>query len=576
MRELMIGNYAIARGFVEAGVELASAYPGTPSSEILPGIVEFARRENAKIDCEWSVNERIAFEVALGAALSGRKAVCMMKQVGLNVAFPSFFEAISKEIKGGLVVVSCDDPGPQSSQTEQDTRMVSSLINVPVFDPSSPSEAADVAYYALLLSQKTKRPIVIRPTHRVSHSREAIRMYRPGKRKVRLKEGILNGAKTNRLGIVASGMSYSIAMDVIQELGIKKLIPVYKVLMIHPLDQKVIEFRDRVERVLVLEETDATLEAKLIKEGKVYGRLNGTLPQAGELSYDIIREAIIRMCDLAGMEVDFKKSSELKDLMREIEIPPKPPRLCSGCPHRASFYAMKKAFPDALFPGDIGCYTLGIPLGAVDVFVDMGGSVNLAAGFYDVLNKDGKDTPIVASCGDSTFFHACLPAIYDAQKKKKRFILIIMDNGTTAMTGMQPTPQVGITALGEKTRAISIEATLLSLGIKNVKVVDPYQVPLLIETIRDCYERLRKGEGPCVIISRRECLLLTKRKWERKIDLEEYCTGCKRCLREFDCPSLEFDEVNKKIRINKDLCTGCGVCLFVCPQTKKRGEFLEF
>lgn len=574
MRELMIGNYAIARGLVEAGVELAAAYPGTPSSEILPGIIGFAKREKLDIHCEWSVNERVAFEVALGASMHGKKAACMMKQVGLNVAFPPFFESIGKEIKGGLVIVSCDDPGPQSSQTEQDTRMLCSLLEIPVFDPSSPHEAADTAYHALLLSRKIKKPVVIRPTHRVSHSREAVKLYELGRRRVRLSEGLINKGTTTRLGIVASGMSYCVVMDVLQEIGLKKDIPVYKLLKIHPLDPKVFEFKDRMDKILVFEETDAVIEARLSHKGKVYGRLNGLLPKAGELTYDVIRNALISMCQLSGMKPKFQKESELEEVIKKVTIVSRPPKLCSGCPHRASFYAMKRAYPEAIFPGDIGCYTLGIPLGAVDVFVDMGGSVNLASGFYDALTKDNTEIPILASVGDSTFFHACLPAIYDAVKKKKKFILIIMDNGTTAMTGMQPTPQTGITAKGEKTKPISIEATLSALGVKNVKVVDPYDIPLLIEMIRESYSALKNGEGPYVIISRRECVLLKKTEKKGEIDLEKFCTGCKRCVKYFDCPSIEFEEEKKKIRINWDLCVRCGTCLFVCPEIAKRKKSL--
>ncbi len=575
MRELMIGNYAIARGLVEAKVEIAAAYPGTPSSEILPGIIEFAKRENLDVHCEWSVNEKVAFEAAFGAALYGKKAACMMKQVGLNVAFPSFFESLEREIRGGLLLVSCDDPGPLSSQTEQDTRMVCSLLGVTVLDPSSPSEAADCAYYGLLLSKKLGKPVVLRPTHRVSHSREAVRLYHLGKRKVRLKEGLVGKGSFKGFGIVASGTSYSVVMDVLSELGLKRDIPVFKVIKVHPLNDKVFQFRDSLERVIVFEETDAVIEARLNLKGKVYGRLNGILPDAGELSYDIIRKAVIEMCHLSGLKVKYEEEREVDEVLGKIHLPLRPPKLCSGCPHRATFYAMKRACPDAIFPGDIGCYTLGISLGAVDVFVDMGGSVNLASGFDSVFKKEGRDIPILASVGDSTFFHACLPEIYDAARKKRKFVLVIMDNNITAMTGMQPTPQTGLTADGKRTNSISLEATLSALGVKNVKVVDPYEIPTLVETIKNSLSNFEAEDGPFVIIARRECLLHKKKKWERDIELDEICTGCKRCLKDFDCPSMEFDEDKKRIRINRDLCVGCGCCLFVCPQFSKTKKKVE-
>ena len=594
----MIGNYAIARGFVEAGIDLAAAYPGTPSSEILPGIVEFKKREDLKIHTEWSTNERCALEVAFGAALNGKKAVCLMKQVGLNVAFPGLLKGRKKTVKGAFVIVSCDDPGPQSSQTEQDTRLLAVFFGIPVFDPASPTEAADIAYHAVQYSAEHKVPVIVRSTHRVSHAREPVPLYPIGKRKVTLKEGIQNqslvvsdqpsadslssgshcepagrgalslrasfplslrgaerrgnltqgiatasprddnkggapnASRLTALGVVASGMSCSIAMDVLSELGLADTIPVYKVLQLsapiidnradstqrsasnseypassiqHPAVDSPLSalssplnsfdalrsFIDTVDKILVLEETDMVIEALIGDAKKIFGRRNGYVPGAGELTYDVIRDVITRVTNETGMgKVQFVPDRAIEETLKGVHVQPRPPRLCAGCPHRASFYAMRYAFPEAVFPGDIGCYTLGIAQGAVDTCLDMGAGVNIASGFHDTYVQDGALIPIIASTGDSTFFHSCLAPLYDAVKKQKRFVLVIMDNGTTAMTGMQPTPQTGITADGSHTHAMKIEDVVRGLGVEFLRILDPYDIPLMISTIHEAYDYL--------------------------------------------------------------------------------------
>jgi indolepyruvate ferredoxin oxidoreductase alpha subunit len=573
MREVMIGNFAIARGLVEAGLELAAAYPGTPSSEILPGIVEFNRREKGNIHAEWSTNERCAMEVAFGAALSGRKAACMMKQVGLNVAFPPLLRGRGKRLEGALVIVCCDDPGPQSSQTEQDTRLLCALFDIPVFDPASPKEAGDVAYYALEYSFKRKTPVIIRSTHRVSHAREAIELYTPGARKVKLDEGLkLKGGK--KLGIVTAGMSYSITMDVISKLGMSDQISLYKVVQAFPLKERFKTFVESVDHVLVVEETDSTLEMLIGNGNKVFGRANGYVPGAGELTYDVVRGIIERITEEIGIgKQAFAPDLHIEEALQGVAVLPRPPKLCAGCSHRASFHAMSYAYPEAIFPGDIGCYTLGIAQGAVDTCIDMGGAVGLAAGFYDTFSQDNNVMPILASVGDSTFFHACLPPLYDAVEKQKKFTLVILDNSTTAMTGMQPTPQSGITANGTPVTPLKIEEVVRGFGVKFLRILDPYDVPIMLSTLKDAQEYLKKkNSGPAVIIARRECLLSAKGKGQQflePIDLEEDCTGCKTCVTRFGCPALLFDEEKKKVKIDDALCIKCGICLYVCPRHEK-------
>ena len=570
--EVMIGNHAIARGLVEAGLDLGAAYPGTPSSEILPGIVKFNKREKRGAHAEWSTNERCAFEVAFGAASAGKRAACMMKQVGLNVAFPALLRGRSKSIKGAFVIVSCDDPGPQSSQTEQDTRLLASLFGIPVFDPASPGEAADAAYHALNYSSEHKTPVILRSTHRVSHAREAVPLYPPGQRSVNLREGVQSGTG-RKLGIVASGMSSSLAFDVLSRLGVEEDVSLYKVMQVVPTDPGLLDFTRTCQKVLVIEETDAVLEALIGGGARVLGRMNGYVPSEGELTYDAVRSIIERALHDTGIwhegRQGFVPDNSVGEALRHVPFSSRPPRLCAGCSHRASFYAMKQAFPDAVFPGDIGCYTLGIAMGSVDTCLDMGSGVTFASGFYDTLSQDGKPIPIIASIGDSTFFHACLTSLYDAVLKRKRFILVLLDNSTTAMTGMQPTPQSGIAADGTAVHAIRIEDIITSFGIGFLKIIDPYEVPLLIDTVREAQAYLEKGAlTPAVIIARRECVLLSKEKKAEIFDPEAFerdCTGCGTCLDLFDCPGLIFDDEMGRIKIDDGVCSRCGTCLYVCP-----------
>jgi indolepyruvate ferredoxin oxidoreductase, alpha subunit len=582
--EVMIGNFGIARGLVEAGLELAAAYPGTPSSEIIPGIIEFNKREKGSIHAEWSTNERCAFEVAFGAAMAGKKAACMMKQVGLNVAFPSLLSARGRAIEGAFVIVSCDDPGPQSSQTEQDTRLLAALFGIPVFDPASPAEAADIAYFAMQFSHKNKVPVIVRSTHRVSHAREAIPLYSPGARKPLIMSGVYAGPQKGkrkprkggpeRLGIIASGMSYSIAMDVAKEMSLDPPPPVFKATRVFPLESGVAAFVKNHERVLVLEETDNVLEALIDSGDKVCGRTNGYVPGAGELTYDVVRgviERIVTEMGIAGPR--FSPDGAIEEALKNLPSTGRPPKLCAGCPHRATFYAMRYAFPKAIFPGDIGCYTLGISMEAVDTCIDMGGAVTMASGFYDAFHQDGALLPIVASVGDSTFFHACLEPLYDAVQKRKKFILVIMDNSTTAMTGMQPTPQSGLNAHGAPAGSLRIEDVLTGFGVGFVEILDPYDIPLTVKTLKNAYAYLNeKGDGPAVVIARRECVLHVKPQGNDAFEfahIEENCTGCGHCVDRFGCPAMVFDETTKKVKVDKGLCVRCGICLLACPPRRK-------
>ena len=571
--EVMIGNQAIALGLVEAGIDLASAYPGTPSSEILPAVIDFKRRTGRNIHIEWSVNERVAMEVALGAAMAGKKAVCMMKQVGLNVAFPPFIKSRETPLKGGLLIVSCDDPGPQSSQTEQDSRLIGTLFGVPVFDASSPGDARNLAAWALAYSVERHTPVILRSTHRVSHAREAVSLDTPtpvGS----LDEG-LKLSNGNSLGIVTSGMSYNVVTDVLDELGLEKAISLFKVARIFPPPADLFAFVRSMERVLVVEETDEVLEALIGDGSTIFGRATGYVPREGELTYDVIREIVQKVAEKAGVGTRFfSPDTAIEEAVSTVSFPPRPPKLCAGCPHRPSFYAMRQAFPKAIFSGDIGCYTLGTSQGAVDTCVDMGGSVGLAAGFYEAFHQDGPLVPIIASIGDSTFFHAALPLLYDSVRKGKQYILVIMDNGTTAMTGMQPTPQSGDRAEGASDYAIPIEKAASGFGVEFLRVLDPYDIPGMIKTVKEAGADLRqRGKGPAVILARHPCVLYAKTKKNTSTeppDLAADCNGCKRCVELYGCPAFLFDESERRIKLDDALCINCGTCLFVCPQKKAR------
>ena len=574
--EVMIGNQAIALGLVEAGVQVAAAYPGTPSSEILPAVVDFKRRYAKDIHIEWSVNERIAMEVAFGAAMAGGKAACMMKQVGLNVAFTPFIKGRDVGIKGGLVIVSCDDPGPQSSQTEQDSRLIAMLFGFPVFDASSPEDARLLAAYALAYSVRTRRPVVLRSTHRVSHAREAIRLSTQPEGGV-IDEGVkVSGGK--RLGVLSSGMGYNVAMDVLGELGLEKSISLYKAAQIFPCRPDMLRFAESMENLLILEETDEVLEALVAGRTKVLGRSTGHVPRQGELTYDVVRAIVQSVAGETGLKARsrFSADASIEAAVSRVPFSPRPPKLCAGCPHRASFYAMRQAFPKAVFPGDIGCYTLGTAQGAVDTCVDMGGSISLASGFFETFHQDGQDVPILASIGDSTFFHAALPLVYDAARTGRRFIAVILDNGTTAMTGMQPTPGSGVRAEGKSEYPVSIEEAVRGLGVGYVRTIDPYDIPLMIKTLKEAQQYMvSTGRGPAAVVARHPCLLFSKtgrQAYSDDLDLGATCNGCKRCVNLFDCPGLIFDEEAKKVRRDEGLCVNCAVCLFVCPQKKKNGR----
>ncbi len=593
VNRLLMGNEAIAWGLVEAGCTLAASYPGTPASEILPAVAALAQEMGVRLHAEWSVNEKVALEVALGHALTGQRAAVAMKQVGLNVAADPLLRAAYLGVIGGLLVIVADDPGPHSSQTEQDSRFLAMLAKLPVLDPANPRQAKELVAPAYELSERYELPVLLRPTTRICHARQGIS---PGRRQhlartpafrkdpprwcatpqflvglhralnaklaalaadpawqPRVRPG--DGSRP-RTAIIAAGVAWSHTCDCLQVLGLLDSLDVYQVTMPFPLSQAFIEqINTNYDHILVLEETYPVIELQLANP-QIQGRRRGLVPDAGELTPDVILGVLRQFLHLPAAAPVAAGSGGSR------------PTLCPGCGHRAAFYAITQTFPDGIFPGDIGCYTLGLNLGAVDTVHCMGAGISQAAGFYQAFRLHGPDIPpIVATVGDSTFFHAGLPALLNAVVQEARFILVILDNATTAMTGLQPTPASGRTVWGGPAPAVQLEDLARTLGARFVEVCDPYDIPRLQEILRQARQHtLDPQGGPAVVIARRPCMLSQgRRPVTRRVTVTEACIACHHCLEQFECPALLAEPETGQVRVDAVTCVGCGVCLHVCP-----------
>lgn len=603
-KAVLLGNEAIARAVVEAGCEVACAYPGTPSSEILPAIAKFADSLGTKTVVEWGTNEKVAFEVAMAASFTGKRSCVAMKHVGLNVAADPFMSGAQFDIEGGLLLIVADDPGPHSSQTEQDSRLFGLFAKVPVFDPSSAREAMEMVKDAYDLSEKHKIPVMLRPTVRVDHCRQdiefgtPIELDRPAKFSKDVKRWVclpahvkITHPKLNqkidavrddfthsfskynyevpaqekaKLGIIAGGISFAVVMDLLAKMG-RRDISVLKIGTPHPLPVDLVsDFINRHENVLVLEETYPVIEMQILDRTKVKGRWNGFVPRAGELVPEVVEEIIHKAL---GEEFSIKADEDLKKAIEELKVTPKPPMLCPGCPHRASFFAIRKAFPDGIYPSDIGCYTLGVNQKTVDTSLCMGASVTQSSGFYLAHKIDGKLRPVIATIGDSTFFHMGLPGLVNAVYNKHAFVLAILDNRITAMTGGQPHPGTGEKPRkGDAGRAIPLERVVKGCGVEFVRTVKSYDIEENVKVLQEAWEYAKDHEEPAVVIFSHPCMLL--RQEQPKIPVRvnhDKCIGCKFCINFFNCPGLVFDESAKKAFIDSRFCVKCGVCLNVCP-----------
>jgi len=611
MMQVLLGNVAIARGLVEAGCQVVTSYPGTPSSEIVPAVVEFKKALGLNTYIEWSANEKVAFDNALAASMTGKRAAVAMKQVGLNVASDSLMSAAYTGVVGGVVIISCDDPGPHSSQTEQDSRFFAMFAKVPAYDPSTPQEAKEMVKGAFDLSEAFQIPVVIRPTIRVSHGKQSVRLSAvkvlersasfqkdPERWAATPRYRLLLHEKLNQklrkiqsrfekdkqwnyevgssggasLGIITCSASFTSLMDILEELALKDSVDVFKIGTPFPLPQKrVAEFIGRHKKVLVIEETDAVIESQIIDKRKVLGRLTGHVPSQGELAPDGLFEILARMLkEMKIARLKNHKDLKLEKLIGSLDLPLRRPTLCAGCPERAAFFAIRKAFPKAIYPSDIGCYTLGLNLGAVDTVLDMGAGITLASGFFHAYRQDKRERSIVATIGDSTFYHSGTASLLNAVYNDARFILVILDNEITAMTGMQPTPGLGITADGSPGKRVILEELVRGCGVDWIKIIDPYEVKEFVNLLKEARKHTQKRDGGiAVIIARHPCLIRYPDEIEKRsieVEITEDCNVCRYCLDYFECPALRLNPDESRVEIDRSLCIDCGICVEVCPR----------
>lgn len=568
MKELMLGNKAVARGLYEAGCKVISSYPGTPSTEI----TEEAAAYN-EIYCEWAPNEKVALEVAHGATLGGVRAACAMKHVGLNVAADPLFTISYQGLNAGLVVCVADDPGMHSSQNEQDSRHYAIAAKLPMLEPSDSEESRVFAKKAFEMSEKFNTPVLLKMVTRVAHSQSIVDTEErvepdrvpyvkdPAKvmmtlnsrnAHIRVEErtkALIEYAESTELnrvelgedtsvGIITDSTSYQYAREV---LGDKASI--LKLGMINPLPEKLIkDFAQKVDKVIVLEELDPIIENHCKQLGiKVAGK--DTFPICGEFSQNLVRKCL-------GMK-------EPEHITIEENVPARPPVMCAGCPHRGIFYILKKK--KCMVYGDIGCYTLGAvaPLNAMDLNVCMGASCSGLHGFNKVIGEEAESNS-VGVIGDSTFIHSGMTGITDISYNMSNSTVIILDNSITGMTGHQQNPTTGKNLRGEPAGKVDLEALCRALGFNRVRVVDPYDLKAVEEAVT---EELAAKE-PSIIISRRPCVMIKGTVHKPPISVDESkCVGCKQCM-SIGCPAIAVKD--KKAHIDPTLCIGCKVCSQMC------------
>ena len=602
-KEFLMGNEAIALGAIAAGVNLIAGYPGTPSSEVLETA---AKHRSEDIYVEWSVNEKAALEVAAGASYTGARSLVTMKQVGLNVASDPLMSLEYVGIKGGMVVLVADDPGPISSQTEQDTRHFAAFSKLPCFDPTSAQEAYEMIQEAFEYSEEYGTPVFFRPTTRVCHGYASIeikdeeeytshtaegfvkdssrwvifpRLSYQNHKKIEARNAALSEVfsnysrnkiypageknRTSRKGITASGISFTYALETLETLGMTRLL---KVATPHPFPEKLaVEFLEGLDEVLCIEELDPVLERELTYlcgkyhlPVKIYGKLTGHTANAGENTRDSVYQNISDYLGISACRAEAVSACEDTSFVAPPTLPIRPPVLCAGCPHRASFYAVKAAMKGrkTIFCGDIGCYTLGnaMPLDMVDTCLCMGAGLGIAQGIGHIE----PDTSCFAFVGDSTFFASAITGVINAVYNQANMTLIILDNSTTAMTGHQPHPGTGRTMMGELVQKINIEAVLRGIGITTVETVNPLDHKAAVS----CVKRTADLPGVKAIIFKSPCIAIDKPEAPLFVE-EESCISCKKCIRELGCPALVIQ--NNKVTIDASLCTGCTLCAQLCP-----------
>lgn len=595
---LMTGNEAIARGALEAGVAFASAYPGTPSSEIALQFFQISRESDLYF--EYSVNEKVALEVAAGAAMCGLKTMVSMKHVGVNVASDALMTLAYTGITGAMVLVAADDPFMFSSQNEQDSRYYAKLGNLPMLEPSTVSEAKEMAIYAFDLSEKLKLPVILRTTTRINHASGVVTLGAMPERKTEgsfikdpfsyvcipsvsrnlhpklldkmEKAAVISNQSTwnvmegsGKWGIVCNGVSYGYVRDAVQQLGIADRCRILRVGFSHPFpDELTRDFLQGCEKALVAEESEPYIEEAVRNCAQKYGL---TLPVRGKG-----KDFFSRLYEFDPLEVtkvissyfDVPYAQSLPIKTSDLPAaPPRPPNLCAGCPHRATYVAVREVFGDeAIYPTDIGCYTLGLlpPLRMGDFLIAMGAGLGTAGGFAIATGRK-----VVAFIGDSTFFHAGLSPLASAVFNNHNFTLVIMDNETTAMTGHQPHPGANISHLSLPLNRVSIEQAVAGLGVKKVITVNPFQYRKTVAAAK----QLAEYNGVSVLIARAPCPLYErtfpgyKRKKSFYINHDK-CTNSRDCVNRVACPA--FFIADQGLEIDADRCTGCALCSQVCPE----------
>lgn len=584
MKQLITGDEAVARGAWEAGVRFASAYPGTPSTEILENIATYK-----EIHAEWAPNEKTALESVIGASLAGARAIASMKHVGLNVAADPFFTFAYMGVNAGAVVVTADEPGQFSSQNEQDNRNYAKAAMTPMFEPSDSQECKDMLLEAFEISEQYDIPVLFRMTTRVCHSKSLVELgerqdvplkpyvknikkyvavpanARPMKVKVLANQELLKGYSNNcqwnrvemhepSVGVICSGDCYLYAREVFGD-GASYL----KLGFTNPLpDDLIRDFASKVEKICIIEENDPYIEEHVRALGIPCDGKN-IFPRYGEMKPEVIRSVI------------YGEEYPLDETIRAAVIP-RPPTLCAGCPHRGFFYELGRR-KNVMVSGDIGCYTLasGAPYNAMETTVCMGASISLGHGAQQVFDTiEGNKMRVVSVLGDSTFFHTGINSLLDVAYNKSNLITVVLDNRITAMTGQQDNPGSGLTIQGEITEAVSIEAIARAFGFRNVRVINPNQ----LDEVKDALDWALGLQEPSVIITRWPCALkkqtaLDKEEFKGSFTSvywvnEEICIGCKKCTRT-GCPAIVFQFAKKKSSIDPEKCVGCSVCAQVCP-----------
>ncbi len=595
---LLLGNEAIARGALEAGVSFATCYPGTPSSEIPENFFKISQETDLYF--EYSTNEKVAMEVAAGAAVSGVRTIVTMKHVGLNVAADPLMTLAYVGINGGMVIINADDPSLFSSQNEQDNRYYARLSGLPMLEPTNTQEMKDMTAMAFDLSEELKLPVIIRTTTRLAHVRGAVELgeLKPRKTKATFQKnpfhfvtvpavsrnlhkellGKFDKAREmaetrpfneivgkGKWGIVANGASFNYVKDAVLDLGIGDQVSMLKLAFSWPMPENLfLKFFEQVDKVLVVEELEPINEKELraLAQEKgvaieIKGKGTGDFSRLYEYDPAMVRKAIAEFMGIAYTAPEQVNLSGIPDL------PARPPNLCAGCPHRATYYAVKQVYgKETIYPTDIGCYTLGLlpPISMADFVICMGSSVSSGCGFSQATNQK-----VVSFIGDSTFFHSGITGLVNAVHNNHKFTLVILDNGTTAMTGHQIHPGVDTSVMGIPRNRISIEAVVRALGVKDIHLVKPFKLKKTIEAIQATMDY----DGLSVIISQELCPLFAKATGQFKKSKaftvnQNKCKNHRDCLNLLACPAMYLN--GDQVEIDKNLCIGCSVCAQVCPE----------